>query len=84
MLVKTCVVTLLNKLIGATLHCEGDTHLVFDALVNSLVQDLIEEFKGHEYTQNATRNDAAFLKKDSNNEYRTTTKSNMPIRPIRI
>ncbi|WP_288878701.1 DNA-directed RNA polymerase [uncultured Megasphaera sp.] len=61
MLVKTCVVTLLNKLIGATLHCEGDTHLVFDALVNSLVQDLIEEFKGHEYTQNATRNDAAFF-----------------------
>lgn len=60
-LVKTCVVTCLNDLIGAVLHSRGDTSIYFDSLISKLAYSLVEEINAHGYTEQATRQDSAFF-----------------------
>lgn len=61
-LIKGCVTSILNTLIGFVMHNTDDTYVSFEASMNKMVDAFVEEVTSYEYLKQATRQDAAFFK----------------------
>lgn len=73
-LIKTCVTTTLNTVIGFVMHNSNDTYADFNNTLHELVGSLIEEVTSYEYLKQATRQDGAFFEEGLKHRLRTDFK----------
>lgn len=73
-LIKTCVTTTLNTLIGFVMHNTNDTFMEFTTTMDKLVESFIEEVTSYEYLKQASRQDGAFFEDGLKHRLRTDFK----------
>lgn len=73
-LIKTCITSTLNTLIGFVMHNSNDTYVDFNNNLHELVASFTEEVISYEYLNQATRQDGAFFEEGLKHRMNTTFK----------